>query len=67
VTTGSDPVSPDRSTLALAGYWGRRLNRTDLVGVQASARGGTVHMHRAGDRGVLGGRAVTVSRVELLV
>ncbi len=61
-----DPVTGS-AHCALAGYWGRRLNRTDLVGVQASARGGTVHMHRAGDRVVLGGRAVTVSRVELLV
>jgi predicted PhzF superfamily epimerase YddE/YHI9 len=52
---------------ALASYWGARLGRTELVGEQASKRGAVVHMRLAGDRIVLGGRAVTVSRVSLLV
>jgi hypothetical protein len=36
-----------------------------MVGLQASARGGTVHMRRQGDRVVLGGDAVTVSEVRM--
>ncbi|MGH8997100.1 MAG: PhzF family phenazine biosynthesis protein, partial [Acidimicrobiales bacterium] len=52
---------------ALAAYWGARLGRDVLVGEQASKRGGVIHMRLAGDRIVLGGRAVTVSKVTLLV
>ena len=52
---------------ALASYWGARLGREVLVGEQASKRGGVIHMGLAGDRIVLGGRAVTVSKVSLLV
>jgi predicted PhzF superfamily epimerase YddE/YHI9 len=50
----------------LAVHWGERLGKTELVGHQASARGGTVHMRREGDRVVLGGQAVTVSTVEMV-
>lgn len=50
----------------LAGFWGSRLGRDTLVGEQASARGGTVRMRRAGDRVVLGGTATVVWRGELL-
>jgi hypothetical protein len=38
-----------------------------LTGEQASQRGATIHMRLDGDRVVLGGRAVTISRVTLLV
>jgi predicted PhzF superfamily epimerase YddE/YHI9 len=51
----------------LASFWGERLGLDTLTGEQASARGGVIHMRRVGDRVVLGGRAVTVSRVSLLV
>jgi len=51
----------------LAVFWGERLGRDRLVGEQASSRGAVVRMRRAGDRVVLGGRAVTVSQVHLLV
>ncbi|MHB8328309.1 MAG: PhzF family phenazine biosynthesis protein [Acidimicrobiales bacterium] len=61
-----DPVTGS-AHCALAVYWGERLGRPDLVGEQASARGGLVEMYRHGDRVVLGGRAVTVSRVSILV
>jgi hypothetical protein len=37
------------------------------VGEQASARGGIVRMRRAGERVVLGGQAVTVAQVRLVV
>ncbi|HTZ07634.1 MAG TPA: PhzF family phenazine biosynthesis protein [Acidimicrobiales bacterium] len=61
-----DPVTGS-AHCTLAGYWGPRLGRHELVGEQASARGGVVRMRREGDRVVLGGRAVTVSQVRLLV
>jgi predicted PhzF superfamily epimerase YddE/YHI9 len=49
----------------LAPLWAPRLGRRDLVGEQASARGGVVRMHLAGDRVVLRGRAVTMSEVRM--
>ncbi len=60
-----DPVTGS-AHCALALYWGDRLGRDQLVGEQASARGGVVRMRRAGERVVLGGQAVTVSRVQLV-
>lgn len=61
-----DPVTGSAHCV-LAPYWASNLGRTELVGYQASPRGGTVRMRLGGDRVVLGGDAVTVSRVELLV
>jgi len=61
-----DPVTGS-AHCALAEYWGDRLGRDRLVGEQASARGGVVRMGRNGDRVVLGGQAVTVSQVRLVV
>lgn len=61
-----DPVTGSAHCMA-AVYWAARTGRSRLVGEQASDRGGTVHMELRGDRVVLGGRAVTVSRVTLLV
>ncbi len=62
-----DPVTGSAHCL-LAPYWGERLGTTELVGEQASARGGIVHMRiDPGDRVAIGGQAVTTSRVQLLV
>jgi predicted PhzF superfamily epimerase YddE/YHI9 len=61
-----DPVTGS-AHCTLASFWGKRLGLDTLTGEQASARGGIVSMRRAGERVVLGGRAVTVSRVSLLV
>lgn len=66
VGIAEDPVTGSAHCL-LAVLWGERTGRSELVGEQASPRGGVVRMRRAGDRVVLGGRAVTVSQVELLV
>jgi PhzF family phenazine biosynthesis protein len=54
-----DPVTGSAHT-ALAPYWAARLGRDHLVGFQASARGGLVHVVPDGDRVRLTGRAVTV-------
>ncbi|MGZ4691555.1 MAG: PhzF family phenazine biosynthesis protein [Acidimicrobiia bacterium] len=60
-----DPVT-GAAHCALAPFWAARLGRTELVGYQASERGGTVRCRVDGDRVVLGGHAVTVTRGELL-
>jgi predicted PhzF superfamily epimerase YddE/YHI9 len=61
-----DPVTGS-AHCTLAGYWSGRLGRDELTGYQASARGGTVHVRAAGERVVIGGRAVTVSHVSMMV
>jgi predicted PhzF superfamily epimerase YddE/YHI9 len=60
-----DPVTGS-AHCTLAPFWADRLGRDVLVGEQASARGGIVRMRMAGDRVILGGRAVTVSNVRML-
>jgi predicted PhzF superfamily epimerase YddE/YHI9 len=60
-----DPVTGS-AHCALSPYWSRKLGKPALIGYQASARGGTVECTLAGDRVVLGGRAVTVLRAKLL-
>jgi predicted PhzF superfamily epimerase YddE/YHI9 len=59
-----DPVTGS-AHCALAVFWGERTGQDELVGEQASARGGIVHMRRNGDRVVLGGHAVTVAEVRI--
>ena len=60
-----DPVTGS-AHCALAPFWSERLNRLDLTGYQASARGGVVRVRVAGGRVVLGGQAVTVLQGELV-
>ncbi|MEX2026724.1 MAG: PhzF family phenazine biosynthesis protein [Pirellulaceae bacterium] len=60
-----DPVTGS-AHCCLAGFWARRLTKNFLVGYQASPRGGTVRVTLSGERVLLGGRAVLVSRGELL-
>ncbi len=60
-----DPVTGSAHCL-LAPYWANRLGRDDLVGYQASKRGGTVRVSVRGDRVLLGGQAITLFRGELL-
>ncbi len=66
VGVNEDPVTGS-AHCALAPYWAAKLGRDELVGYQASRRGGTVRVRSAGDRVYLGGRAVTVLRGELAV
>ncbi len=60
-----DPVTGS-SHCCLAPYWARRLGRDELVGYQASQRGGTVRVRLDGDRVILGGQAITVFNADLL-
>jgi PhzF family phenazine biosynthesis protein len=60
-----DPVTGS-AHCALGPHWAARLNKTEMLAFQASARGGTVRVRIADDRVILGGQAVTVLRSELL-
>lgn len=60
-----DPVTGSAHT-ALGPYWGAKLGKTEMVGYQASARGGVVRVRLNGDRVILGGQAVTVMQATLL-
>lgn len=60
-----DPVTGS-AHCGLGPFWASRLGKSELVGYQASARGGTVRVRVDGDRVHLGGHAVTVLRGELL-
>jgi len=56
-----DPVTGS-SHCCLGPYWKERLGRDDLIGYQASARGGFVRTRCQGDRVFISGQAVTVDR-----
>jgi len=60
-----DPVTGS-AHCCLGPYWAPRLGKSDLLAYQASARGGFMRVRVDGDRVMLGGRAVTVFRGELL-
>ena len=59
-----DPVTGSAHA-GLAPYWAEKLGKRTLVGYQASARGGFVHMHLEDARVILGGPAATVVRGNL--
>ena len=59
-----DPVTGS-AHCCLAPYWARRLGKDELVGYQASARGGTVRVRVAEPRVILAGQAITVFEAEL--
>jgi predicted PhzF superfamily epimerase YddE/YHI9 len=56
-----DPVTGS-AHCCLAVHWAGKLGKWEMVGYQASARGGAVRVAVAGERVKLGGRAVTVLR-----
>jgi len=65
VGVDEDPVTGS-AHCALAPYWAERLGRDRMWGLQASPRGGEVEVEVVGDRVLLRGDAVTVSRGQLL-
>ena len=54
------------SHCCLGNFWSKRLGKSELVAYQASARGGVVKVRVANDRAFLGGRAVIVTKGELV-
>ena len=61
-----DPVTGSAQS-ALGPYWQAKLGKDDLLGYQASARGGTLRVRPRGERVLIGGKAVTVMKGELVV
>ena len=61
-----DPVTGS-AHCGLADYWGRKLDKTVLIGYQASARGGIVHVMIQDNRVILSGDGIIVAEGELLV
>jgi PhzF family phenazine biosynthesis protein len=64
VGVNEDPVTGSAHCV-LAPFWAARLGRAELVGFQASRRGGVVRVRVAGDRVELAGQAVAILRGEL--
>jgi PhzF family phenazine biosynthesis protein len=60
-----DPVTGS-AHCALAPYWSEKLGKRDFVAYQASARGGVLRLRLENDRVLIGGKAVTVLRGELV-
>ena len=60
-----DPVTGS-AHCCLAAYWSEQLGKSELVGYQASSRGGVVRVRVAGERAILGGNAITIVRGELV-
>jgi len=64
VGVNEDPVTGS-AHCCLAPYWAARLGRNEMVGYQASSRGGFVRVRVDKDRVYLGGQAVTILRGNL--
>jgi PhzF family phenazine biosynthesis protein len=60
-----DPVTGS-AQCALGPYWQVRLGKDELLGYQASARGGVARVRPRGDRVLIAGKAVTVMKGKLL-
>ncbi len=65
VGVDEDPVTGS-AHCCLAHHWNNKLTKQDLVGYQASLRGGIVRMHCKRDRVKLIGEAITVLKGHLL-
>lgn len=61
-----DPVTGSAHSY-LAPFWAKRLGKREMVGYQASHRGGVVRVRLEGDRVVMSGQAVTTLRGELMM
>lgn len=61
-----DPVTGS-AHCTLGPYWQAQVGRAELTAYQASERGGLVKVSVRGDRVLLGGQALLISKAELLV
>ncbi len=61
-----DPVTGS-AHCCLGPYWQAKLGKNDLVGYQASARGGVVRVRLDGSRALLTGQCVTMYRGEVAI
>jgi PhzF family phenazine biosynthesis protein len=61
-----DPVTGSAHCF-LAPFWSPRLQKSHFVAHQVSQRGGILHLELAGERVLISGAAITISRGEILV
>lgn len=66
VGVNEDPVTGSAHTMLIP-YWAKRLNKTELIAKQVSARGGILYCKYIGDRVEIGGTAVTYMIGEILI
>ncbi len=59
-----DPVTGS-AHCCLAPYWGEKLGKGEMTGLQVSPRGGTVKVRLEGERVILAGCAITIAAGEL--
>lgn len=64
VGVNEDPVTGS-AHCCLGPYWATHLKKNEMIGYQASSRGGIVKVRSAGNRVFIGGQAVTILRAEL--
>ncbi len=65
VGVNEDPVTGS-AHCCLGPFWGKRLQKNELIAYQASPRGGEVRLRLQGARVALAGQAVTILRGELI-
>ncbi len=65
VGVNEDPATGS-AHCCLGPFWGNRLRKSELMAYQASPRGGIIRLRLKGERVVLGGKAVTVLRGNLI-
>jgi len=66
VGVDEDPVTGS-AHCCLGPHWGERLGKTELTGFQASRRGGVVRVVLNGERILLGGKAVSILKGEVVI
>jgi len=66
IGVNEDPVTGSAHCY-LAPYWGKKLNKISLVGLQVSARTGIVGCEWQDERVILKGRAITIFKGDLLI
>jgi len=66
VGVNEDPVTGSAHT-TLIPFWAKRLNKTEMIALQLSARGGQLWCTLSGDRALIAGKAVTYLRGEIEV
>ncbi len=66
VGVNEDPVTGSAHTMLIP-FWAEKLDKTEMMAKQVSARGGILHCKLAGDRVKIGGKAVTFLTGEITV
>lgn len=66
VGVNEDPVTGSAHSV-LTPYWAAKLGKDEMHAFQASERGGELKLWNRGDRVGIGGQAVTVMEIELLI